>query len=62
MNQLQTKMDNEEILVGTDGTQSTVEELRNKFLKRRETDDEFARDYRRGEFYEWLSVEGYTPL
>lgn len=61
MNQLQTPL-NEEILVGTDGTQSTIEELRTSFLKRRETDDDFARDYRKGEFYEWLSAEGYTAL
>lgn len=65
MNQLQNQLkelDNEEVLLGTDGTHHTVEDLRKLFLERRETDDEFARDYRRGEFYEWLSVEGYTPL
>jgi hypothetical protein len=64
MNQSQTppEMDNEDILVSVEGTHSTVEELRTYFLNRRNTDDEFARDYRKGEFYEWLSAEGYTAL
>lgn len=65
MNQLPKplkELDNEEILVGIEGTQYTVEERRKHFLSLRESDDEFARDYRKGEFFEWLSAEGYTPL
>jgi len=65
MNQSQNQfdeLDNEEILVSTDGTHYTVEERRGHFLHLREIDDEFARDYRKGEFYEWLSAQGYTPL
>lgn len=54
-------LDNEDILV-KDQRQFTVEELRDKFLTLRRTDDEFARDYRNGEFINWLNDQGYEKL
>lgn len=46
------------LLSGPLGTM-TVEELRTHFDKQRYHDDEFARQYRRGEFVDWLNDEGY---
>jgi hypothetical protein len=55
-------LDNETILVAPDQSHHTVEELRNRFEQRRYDDDEFARDYRRGEFVNWLNDQGYEEL
>lgn len=55
-------LDNETILVNSNQRQKTVEELRTLFFKLRSSDDEFARDYRKGEFIDWLNHEGYEKL
>lgn len=55
-------LDNETILVAKDQSHHTVEDLRKTFDKYRATDDEFARDYRRGEFINWLNDQGYEEL
>lgn len=49
-------------LTGKDQTKEKSSELHYKFTQLRETDDEFARDYRRGEFVDWLNNEGYQLL
>jgi len=54
-------LDNETLLVGPMGTLS-VEELRQYFLKKRYSDDEFARDYAKHEFTNWLTDQDYKQL
>ena len=60
---LTADLDNETILV-KDQRQNTVEELRTEFDRLRASDDEFARDYRRGEFIDWLNLvtTGGAPI
>jgi hypothetical protein len=54
-------LDNEDLLI-KDGKTFTLEELRTQFLKLREEDDEFARDYRKGEFQLWLNDQNYSII
>lgn len=54
-------LDNEDLLI-KDGKTFTLEELRTQFLKLRTEDDEFARDYRKGEFQLWLNDQNYSII
>ena len=54
-------LDNKDLLI-KDGKTFTLEELRTQFLKLRTEDDEFARDYRKGEFQLWLNDQNYSII
>ena len=58
---IKENLDNESLLTGPMGIIS-VEELKEYFLKRRVEDDEFARDYARHEFVNWLNNENYQEI
>lgn len=59
--QKQILQEPETVLVGPKG-ETTVGEARTDFECLRSVDDEFAREYRRGEFLNWLNDEGYKTL
>lgn len=57
----QETLDNETLLTGPLGT-LPVEELKNYFDAKRYSDDEFARDFAKHEFINWLNEEQYKEL
>ena len=57
----QETLDNETLLTGPMGI-LPAEELRDYFNSKRYADDEFARDFAKHEFVDWLNSEQYREL
>lgn len=55
-------VDLEDTLVRPGEMPKTLAQLKEEFEFKRRDDDEFARDYRKGEFFDWLNAEGYSVV